>query len=115
MVFLPRFYFTLVIAIVLALASPWAPHGMELSLTITLFLTCATLADVVLIPREALRVKRSVPPILRQAQLFTVELTLLNQSDRAGLFHVVDSIPADFTGMEHRFSIRLSPHKETAH
>jgi uncharacterized protein (DUF58 family) len=115
MVFLPRFYFTLVAAILLALASPWVPHGMELSLMITLLLTCATLADVVLIPREALQVKRSIPPILRQAQLFTVEMTLLNQSDRPGLFHIVDSPPADFTGTEHRFAIRLAPRKETVH
>ncbi len=115
MVFLPRFYFTLVVAILLALASVWVPHGMEMSLLLTLLLTCAVLADVVLIPREALRVKRRVPPILKQSQLFTVELSLLNQSDRAGLFQIIDSPPIDFTGTEHRFTIRLSPRKESVH
>jgi uncharacterized protein (DUF58 family) len=115
MVFLPRFYFTLVTAILLALASAWVPHGMGMSLTLTLLLTCAVLADVVLIPREALRAKRKIPPILKQSQLFTVELTLLSQGDRAGLFHIVDSPPVDFTGAEHRFSIRLAPRKETVH
>ena len=50
MVFLPRFYFTLVTAMLLALASTWVPHGMDLSLVLTLLLTCAVLADAVLIP-----------------------------------------------------------------
>jgi uncharacterized protein (DUF58 family) len=115
MVFLPRFYFTLVIAILLALASTWVPGGMALSLSLTLLLTCAVLADVVLIPREALRVRRNVPPILRQSQVFAVELTLLSQADRPGRFHIVDSPPVEFTGTEHRFSIRLEPRKETRH
>jgi uncharacterized protein (DUF58 family) len=115
MVFLPRFYFTLVVAILLALASVWMPHGMEMSLLLTLLLTCAVLADVVLVPREALRVKRHVPPILKQSQLFNVELSLLNQSDRPGLFHIIDSPPIEFTGTEHRFTIRLAPRKETVH
>jgi uncharacterized protein (DUF58 family) len=115
MVFLPRFYFILVSAILLALASAWAPHGMEMSLLLTLLLTCAVLADVVLIPREALRVKRRVPPVLRQSQPFSVELTFSNQGDRTGLFHIVDSPPLEFTGTEHRFSIRLTPRKETEH
>lgn len=115
MVFLPRFYFTLVVAILLALASVWVPGGMGMSLALTLLLMCAVLADVVLIPREALRVKRRVPLILKQSQLVTVELTLLNQSDRPGLFQIADSPPADFTGTEHRFSIRLAPRKETLH
>jgi uncharacterized protein (DUF58 family) len=115
MVFLPRFYFTLVAAILLALASAWAPHGMEMSLLLTLLLTCAVLADVVLIPREALRVKRRVPAILRQSQFFSVELTLLNQSDRPGTFQIVDSPPVEFTSTEHRFSLRLPPRKETIH
>jgi uncharacterized protein (DUF58 family) len=115
MVFLPRFYFILVSAILLALASAWAPNGMEMSLLLTLLLTCAVLADVVLIPREALRVTRRVAPILRQSQPFAVELTLFNPGDRPGLFHVIDSPPVEFTGTEHRFSIRLLPRKETVH
>ncbi len=115
MVFLPRFYFALVVAILLALASIWVPGGMGMSLSLTLLLMCAVLADVVLIPREALRVKRRVPLILKQSQLVTVELTLFNQSDRAALFHIADSPPVDFTGTEHRFSLRLAPRKETLH
>jgi len=115
MVFLPRFYFTLVAAMLLALASAWAPHGMDMSLLLTLLLTCAVLADVVLIPREALRVKRHVPPILRQSQLFPVELTLLNQGDRPGRFQIVDSPPIDFASAEHSFSIELKARKETVH
>ena len=47
MVFLPRFYYTLVIAILLALASTWAPDGLMTSLVLTLLLTCAVLVDVV--------------------------------------------------------------------
>ena len=35
---------------------------MTASLLLTLLLTCAVLADVVLIPREALRVKRQCRP-----------------------------------------------------
>jgi len=115
MVFLPRFYFILVTAILLALASAWAPGGMEMSLLLTLLLTCAVLADVVLIPRETLSVRRNVQPILRQSQPFTVELVLLNQSDRAGLFHIVDSPPIDFAGTGHAFSISLKPRLETKH
>jgi uncharacterized protein (DUF58 family) len=115
MVFLPRFYFALVIAILLALGSTWVPHGMEMSLLLTLILTCAVLADVVLIPREALLVKRHVPAILRQSQLFPVELSLLNQSDRSGVFQIVDSPPIDFTGSNHLFKIRLAPKKATVH
>jgi uncharacterized protein (DUF58 family) len=113
MVFLPRFYFTLVTAILLALASTWVPHGMDLSLLLTLLLTCAVLADAVLIPRDALRVKRNVPPILKQAQLFQVELTLFNQGDNAALFQIVDSPPVEFTGAPKPIPIRLPPKKET--
>jgi hypothetical protein len=83
MVFLPRFYFTLVAAMLLALSSTLVPNGMTASLLLTLLLTCAVLADVVFIPRDALGVKRNVPPILKQAQLFQVELTLVNQSETA--------------------------------
>jgi len=115
MVFLPRFYFILVTAILLALASAWAPHGMDMSLLVTLLLTCAVLADVVLIPRETLSVRRHVQPVLRQSQPFSVELVLLNQSDRSGLFHIVDSPPIDFASTEHAFSISLKPRKETGH
>ncbi len=113
MVFLPRFYFTLVTAILLALASTWVPHGMELSLLLTLLLTCAVLADVVLIPRNALRVKRHVPPILKQAQLCPVELALVNQSETTALFQIIDSPPVDFTGSPEMISVRLPPRKET--
>src|ERR1700722_10636307 len=98
MVFLPRFYFALVTAILFALASTWVENGMAASLVITLLLTCAVLADIVLIPRDALRVKRNVAPVLKQAQLFPVELVLTNQSDRAALFEIIDSPPIDFTG-----------------
>jgi uncharacterized protein (DUF58 family) len=115
MVFLPRFYFILVTAILLALGSAWVPDGMEMSLLLTLLLTCAVLADVVLIPRETLSVRRNVQPVLRQSQPFTVELVLLNQSDRPGLFHIVDSPPIDFAGTDHTFSISLKPRLETKH
>ena len=46
MVLLPRFYFTLVTAILLALGSTLAPNGMAASLLLTLLLTGAVLADV---------------------------------------------------------------------
>jgi len=113
MVFLPRFYFTLVTAILLALASTWVPNGMAFSLLLTLLLTCAVLADVVLIPRDALRVKRNVPPILKQAQLVQVELTLLNQSPTVALFQIIDSPPVDFTGSPPTITLRLAPGQET--
>jgi uncharacterized protein (DUF58 family) len=113
MVFLPRFYFTLVTAILLALASTWVPHGMDLSLLLTLLLTCAVLADAVLIPRDALSVKRNVPPILKQAQLFQVELTLLNQSDTKASFQIIDSPPIEFTGASRMITIRIPSKKET--
>jgi uncharacterized protein (DUF58 family) len=112
MVFLPRFYFTLVVAMLLALASTLVPNGMVASLLLTLLLTCAVLADVVLIPRDALRVKRNVPPILKQAQLFQVELTLVNQSETAALFQIVDSPPVDFTGSPKMITVRLPPKRE---
>src|SRR5277367_989959 len=98
MVFLPRFYFTLVTAILLALGSTLVPNGMAASLLLTLVLTCAVLADAVLMPRDALRVKRNVPPILKQSQLFQVELTLLNQGDNEAAFQIVDSPPIEFIG-----------------
>ena len=112
MVFLPRFYFTLVIAILLALASTLVPNGMTASLLLTLLLTCAVLADVALLPRDALRVKRHVPPILKQAQLFEVELTLVNQGDKAALFQIVDSPPIDFMGASKMITVRLPPRQE---
>ena len=113
MVFLPRFYFTLVTAMLLALASTWVPHGMTASLVLTLLLTCAVLADVALIPRDALRVKRHVPPILKQSQLFQVQLTLFNQSGTAGTFQIIDSPPIEFTGSSKMIIVRLPPRKET--
>src|SRR5476651_1686558 len=112
MVFLPRFYFTLVAAILLALASTWVPNGMAASLLLTLLLTCAVLADIVLIPRDALRVKRNVPPILKQAQLFQVELTLVNQSETSAVFQIVDSPPVEFTGPPEMITVRLPPKRE---
>ena len=112
MVFLPRFYFTLVVAMLLALGSTLVPNGMVASLLLTLLLTCAVLADVVLIPRDTLRVKRNVPPVLKQAQLFQVELTLVNQGERAGLFQIVDSPPVDFTGSSKMITVRLPSKKE---
>jgi len=112
MVFLPRFYFTLVVAMLLALASTLVPNGMVASLLLTLLLTCAVLADVVLIPRDALHVKRNVPPILKQAQFFQVELTLVNQSETAALFQIVDSPPVDFTGSPKMIAVRLPPKRE---
>jgi uncharacterized protein (DUF58 family) len=115
MVFLPRFYFTLVLAILLALGSTLVPNGMAASLLLTLLLTCAVLADVVLIPREALKAKRNVPPILRQAQLFQVELTLFNQSDNVALFQIIDSPPVDFTGASKLITVRLPPKREIVH
>src|SRR5271170_1978346 len=112
MVFLPRFYFTLVAAILLALGSTLVPNGMVASLLLTLLLTCAVLADVALIPRDALRVKRNVPPILRQSQSVDVELTLLNQSDTAASFEVVDSPPVEFAGSSKIIVLRLLPKQE---
>jgi uncharacterized protein (DUF58 family) len=113
MVFLSRFYFALVTAILLALASAWVPGGLTTSLLLTLFLTCAVLADVVFIPRDALRVKRNVPSILKQAQPFQVELTLLNQGETAAVFQIVDSPPVQFTGAPQMITVRLPPRRET--
>jgi uncharacterized protein (DUF58 family) len=115
MVFLPRFYFTLVTAILLALASNWVVNGIGTSVLLTLLLTCAVLADVVLIPREALRVQRKAPPIVKQAQVFQVELALVNQSDRAGLFQVIDSPPVEFAGSRKIVELRLPPRREVVH
>ncbi len=112
MVFLPRFYITLVIAILLALASMGFSAGMNASLWLTLALTCATLADIVLIPRQALRVKRVVPPILRQAQAFSVELTLVNLAEATASFQIIDSPPVEFTGAARMISLRLPPKTE---
>jgi uncharacterized protein (DUF58 family) len=112
MVFLPRFYFTLVAAMLLALGSTLVPNGMAASLLLTLLLTCAVLADVVLIPRDALRVKRNVPPILKQAQLFQVELILVNQSETVVPFQIIDSPPVDFTGSPKMIAVRLAPRRE---
>src|ERR1019366_904970 len=92
--------------------STLVPNGMAASLLLTLLLTCAVLADVVLIPRGALRVKRNVPPILKQAQLFQVELILVNQSETAVPFQIIDSPPLDFTGSPKMIAVRLAPRRE---
>jgi uncharacterized protein (DUF58 family) len=115
MVFLPRFYFTLVTAILLALASTWVPDGMATSLLLTLLLTCAVLADIILIPRDVLQVKRKVPAILRQSQSFPVELVLFNQGEKEARFQIVDSPPIDFTGAPKTIAMRLPARKEIIH
>ena len=112
MVFLPRFYFTLATAILLALASIWIPNGMDASVLLTLLLTGAVLADVVFIPRDALQARRKVPPVLRQSQLFQVELTLLNRGETAALFQIIDSPPTDFTSSRKIIASRLPPRQE---
>src|SRR5271167_3967356 len=112
MVFLPRFYFTLVIAILLALASIGFPVSMTASVFLTLLLTCAVLADIALIPRGSLHVQRNVASVLRQAQPFQVELTLLNQGENAAVFQIIDSPPVDFTGSAQITPLRLLPKKE---
>jgi uncharacterized protein (DUF58 family) len=109
MVFLPRFNYALVAAILLALASPWIVGGLTPALLLTLLLTGAVLADILFIPREALRVTRDVPPILRQAQTFSVELNLANRGENAAAFQIVDSPPSDFTGERHPIPLRLRP------
>ena len=113
MVFLPRFYFTLVTAILLALASTCVPNGMTTSLLLTLLLSCAVLADIVLIPRDILGVKRTVAPILRQSQPFQVELTVLNKGDAAASFEVLDSPPVEFNGSARMIVLRLAAKQET--
>ena len=112
MVFLPRFYFTLVVAMLLALASTGWGVAMDASLLLTLVLTGAVLIDVVLISLEPLRVQRKVPPILRQSQPFQVELALHNPSDKAGWFELVDSPPGEFAGEPPTIRVRL-PKRET--
>jgi uncharacterized protein (DUF58 family) len=112
MVFLPRFYFTLVVAILLAFASTGIAGSLASSVLVTLLLTCSVLADIVFIPRDGLKVKRNAPSILRQAQAFEVELILLNQSDTAASLQVVDSPPALFTGPRRIMTFRLKPRQE---
>ncbi len=112
MAFLPRFYFTLVTAIVCALASTWLQDALTVSILLTLILTGAVLADVVFIPRNALQVKRHAPGILRQAQTFLVELILYNPTDRAARYDVVDSPPVEFTGENKIFQLRLPAKQE---
>ncbi|HUB68608.1 MAG TPA: DUF58 domain-containing protein [Candidatus Methylacidiphilales bacterium] len=112
MVFLPRFYFTLVMAILLALASVNLPESMTASLAVTILLTGAVLADAVFIPAGTLRVKRTVPSILRQSQPFTVELTLFNQAERTAAFEVIDSSPGEFAGSPKIITRRLPPRRE---
>ena len=112
MVFLSRFYFTLATAILLALASTWIPNGMSASVLLTLLLTGAVLADVVFIPRDALQVKRVVPPVLRQSQPFPVELTLLNQGETPAWFQIIDSPPVEFSDSRKMIVIRLPPRQQ---
>jgi uncharacterized protein (DUF58 family) len=107
MIFLPRFAYALVAAILLALASPWILGGLTPALLLTLALTGAVLVDILYIPREALLVTRQVPPILRQAQPFAVELNLTNRGENAAAFQIVDSPPADFTGERLPIALRL--------
>lgn len=107
MIFLPRFVYALVIAILLALASPWIPGGLTPAILLTLLLTGAVLVDILYIPREALQVTRAVPPILRQAQPFPVELNLTNRGENSASFQIVDSPPSDFTGDRRPISLRL--------
>ena len=58
--------------------------------------------------------KRKVPPILRQAQLFQVELTLFNQGENAAHFQIVDSPPVEFTGSAKTITIGSPPKQETS-
>ncbi len=113
MAFLPRFYLMLVTAMLLALASNWVPGGMPLSVIVTLLLTCSVLADFALIPRDALKARRQVPAVLRQAQTFTVELTLVNQCDRKASFQIVDSPPVEFTGSPQTLTFKLPSKQES--
>jgi uncharacterized protein (DUF58 family) len=96
----------------LALGSTVVPNGMTASLIVTLLLTCGVLADVILIPRDSLRVQRRVPAILKQSQLFQVELTLMNLANRTTRFHILDSPPADFTGDAAPLIVTLPPRRE---
>jgi len=112
MVFLPRFYFTLVTAILLALASTGVAGSLVPSVLLTLLLTGSVLADIAFIPRQALQATRQVPPLLRQAQPFEVTLTLLNQGDTTASFQIIDSPPAAFTGSRQAIAFRLGPHRE---
>jgi uncharacterized protein (DUF58 family) len=115
MVFLPRFYLLLTVAILLALASAWVPSGMALSLCLTLLLTCATLADAVMVPRSALQAHRKVAAVVRQAQPVPVELRLVNLSDRSARFQLADSPPSEFVGVPRVMALRLRPKQETLH
>jgi uncharacterized protein (DUF58 family) len=114
MIFLPRFAYALIVAILLALASPWLPGGLTPALLLTFFLTGAVLTDILYIPREALGVTRRVAPILRQAQPFSVELGLTNRGEKAAWFEIVDSPPADFAREHRRITVRLRPHETTS-
>lgn len=112
MVFLPRFYFTLVMAILLAFASTSIAGSLASSVLVTLLLTGSVLADIVFIPRDVLKVKRKVPPMLRQSQAFEVELTLLNSSNTPLSLQVIDSPPTSFTGSRKVIVLRLKPGQE---
>jgi uncharacterized protein (DUF58 family) len=114
MVFLPRFYFGLALAVLLALGAAWLPGGMAFSITLTLLLTGAVLADIVFIPRAALAIRRQVPPVLRQAQAFQVELSFISQGEHTASFQVVDSPPVEFSGHDGAapIALRLRPRQE---
>lgn len=112
MVFLPRFYFALVVAILLALASTGVVDSLAPSIFVTLLLTGSVLFDIVFIPRDALKVQRKVSPVLRQAQTFSVELTLVNQSDHSLSLRLIDSPPAAFEGSRKTIALRLPSRRE---
>jgi uncharacterized protein (DUF58 family) len=114
MVFLPRFYFGLVIAILLALASDWLPGGLDASIALTLLLTGAALVDLVFIPRSPLKVERKVPPFLRQGNPFEVELSLQNLGEHAARFLIVDSPPPEFSTVQPT-ELRLASRRVTPH
>jgi uncharacterized protein (DUF58 family) len=115
MVFLSRFYFALVAAIVLALGSNWIIGGVLPSLGLTLLLCGAVLADIAFCPRDALRVQRKIPATVRQAGGFAVELTLLNAGEASAVFEILDSPPPEFSGDSPRLVVRLRPHQERVH
>jgi uncharacterized protein (DUF58 family) len=112
MVFQSRFYFSLAVTILFALTSAWIPGGLTISISLTLLLTCAVLTDVVFIPRDALTAQRRVPSVLRQTQLFQVELILRNLGEHAAWFQIIDSPPLDFTGIKTPLLLHMPAKKE---
>jgi len=53
-----------------------------------------------------------VPSVLRQAQLFEVELSLVNQGEHGAWFTLLDSPPVEFTGATGAMVLRLRPREE---